>query len=90
MAIENLKPGDNFTCSILYNGNYYNITINVYNYSILEDEGYGIITHGSYDNFKILTLDPKHFDIWHPFNNIIFVNELDNKVRITIFYNDQI
>jgi hypothetical protein len=86
------KPIERFTCNIIHNDSYYKMEVQAMYHLIPDDEGYGMIkiTEASYDNTKILTIEPKNLYLWVPFNNnLIFVNETDYKVRVTMFYNGQ-
>ncbi len=88
-----IKPYDEFTCIIGYNDNYYEIALRVGEFYISEDESYGVIriTEKGYNNIKIVTAYPNSLELWHPFNNNVrFVNELSDKVRVTVSYNDQV
>ncbi len=88
-----IKPEDVFRCTIEYNDNYYEIALRVDEPSLLEGESYGVIriTEGSYNNIKTISTYPNSLELWHPFNgNVKFVNELGDKVRVIVYYNDQV
>ena len=88
-----IKPYDEFACITEYNGNYYKIVFRVSEFYVLEDESYEVIriTEKDYNNIRIVTTYPNSLELWHPFNdNVRFVNELSDKIRVTVYYDGQV
>ncbi|GIU71825.1 MAG: hypothetical protein KatS3mg003_1304 [Candidatus Nitrosocaldaceae archaeon] len=83
-----LEPYGSFECIIKYRDNYYKIIIELGGVSIREDTSYEKvkITTKDINGIRLLTIEPSILELWHPFNNnVLFINELDIKIRLILF-----
>lgn len=73
--------------------NYYKIVIELEGISIREDTSYETvkITAKDINDLRLLSIEPSILELWHPFNNnVLFINELDTKIRIILFKDGEV
>lgn len=92
------------SCVIEYDGRYYDLRIDLFGpfynrisvyAEIPEDQGYVTVRLAYKEfgdsRFRIVALDGNEHELFAPFNNIIiFINELDSKVRVSVDPEDEL